>query len=446
MQSPRVKQFLCFTATIGLAAAALAGCSGPSQQSSSSGDAAGEPIEITYLVGAEAVNVDYAEKVIAAFEEKHPDIRVTLVTGPLGTEGENLTKTKLATDEMEDVFTYNAGSLLQALQPDQNLVDLSGEQWQSHVTEDFKATVSTDNGVYGAPNGGANAGGMLYNVKVYEELGLEVPQTWDEFLTNAQKIKDSGLEIDPITQAFADTWTSQLFVLGSFGNVIAQDPQWAEKYTANEVKYAEHPALDGFEYQQEIFEAGFLNEDFASLTNEQAIARLAEGKSAHYPMQTVATNTINLVAPDNQNDVGFFAIPARDAQYTTATIWQPHAYYIPKTTTGSKLDAAKTFVEFLAVSEESCELSKQASVPAGPHVTDTCPLDDDVPRVVKDVQAYFDSGKTASALEYLSPVKGPNLENIAVEVGSGFRPAADGAASYDEDVKKQAKQLGLPGW
>ena len=49
------------------------------------------------------------------------------------------------------------------------------------------------------------------------------------------------------------------------------------------------------------------------------------------------------------------------------------------------------------------------------------------------------------ALEFLSPVKGPALEQITVEVGSGIPPAEDGAALYDQDVKKQAKQLGLAG-
>ncbi|MNL90181.1 hypothetical protein D3C87_2210460 [compost metagenome] len=60
---------------------------------------------------------------------------------------------------------------------------------------------------------------------------------------------------------------------------------------------------------------------------------------------------------------------------------------------------------------------------------------------------YFeDEAKNSPALEFLSPVKGPALEQITVEVGSGIRSAKDGAALYDEDVKKQAKQLNLPGW
>ena len=62
------------------------------------------------------------------------------------------------------------------------------------------------------------------------------------------------------------------------------------------------------------------------------------------------------------------------------------------------------------------------------------------------MQPYLDNKKVSPALEFLSPIKGPNLENITVEVGSGISPAEKGAAQYDEDVKKQAQQLGLPGW
>ena len=50
------------------------------------------------------------------------------------------------------------------------------------------------------------------------------------------------------------------------------------------------------------------------------------------------------------------------------------------------------------------------------------------------------------ALEFLSPIKGPNLEKILIQVGSGITTAPQGAALYDDDVKKQAQQLGLKGW
>ena len=65
---------------------------------------------------------------------------------------------------------------------------------------------------------------------------------------------------------------------------------------------------------------------------------------------------------------------------------------------------------------------------------------------MKDLAAYIDSGKSSPALEFLSPIKGPNLEQICVAVGTGQMTPEGAAANYDEDVKKQAQQLGLPGW
>ena len=70
-----------------------------------------------------------------------------------------------------------------------------------------------------------------------------------------------------------------------------------------------------------------------------------------------------------------------------------------------------------------------------------------MPQVAKDIQPYIDKpGASSLALEFLSPIKGPALEQITVEVGSGIRSAKDGAELYDQDVKKQAQQLGLEGW
>jgi len=65
---------------------------------------------------------------------------------------------------------------------------------------------------------------------------------------------------------------------------------------------------------------------------------------------------------------------------------------------------------------------------------------------VFEIQEYIDAGKSSLALEFLSPIKGPNLPQICVEVGSGMKTALQAAQAYDEDVKAQAQQLGLEGW
>jgi raffinose/stachyose/melibiose transport system substrate-binding protein len=430
------------TAAIGVTALAvsLTACSG----GGGGGDAGGDgPVEIEWLVQSAEPTPTMANAMIEAFEAENEDITVTLQTQPGGTEGDNLMKTKLSTGEMSDVFHYNSGSLLQALNPDTTLVNLAEEDWVGDLTDDFKTVVSTDNGLYGAPVGSSFAGAIVYNKPIYEELGLQVPQSWDEFMANNEAIKAAGTAA-PIAQTYGDTWTSQLFVLGDFANVIAADPDWAEEYTANKRKYAEEPALAGFQHQQEAFEAGYFNEDFASATYDDGARMVATGEAAHYPILTGVLSLIQQNYPDNVNDVGVFAIPAEDAANTQATIWQPNAVYIPKTTEGAKLEAAKKLVAFVT-SPAGCDVQNETLVPSGPYVG-ACELPESSPALITDLQKYFDEEKTAPALEFLSPIKGPNLENITVEVGSGIREAEEGAARYDEDVKKQAQQLGLEGW
>lgn len=426
------------TAGLALAAGTLAGCS-------SGGGSTGK-VSITFLTQNDTNSTKAGHDYVAAFEKKYPDITVKLNTQPAGSEGDNLMKTKLSTDTMEDVFNYNDGSLLQALGPDQRLVNLSDQPWLSKVTKDFKSVVSTKKGIYGAPIGTSFAGGVLYNKKVFAKLGLKVPTTWAEFLSNSEKIKSQAPDITPVIQSYGTDWTAQLFLLADFANVATADPKWATNYTNNKAKYSDEPAFAGFQHQQEAYEAGLFNKDFASMTNEQALTSLANGTGAQYPMLTASISTIAQDSPDKVNDIGYFAMPADKASDTAATIWQPNALYIPKTTTGAKLAAAKKFIAFVTSSPEGCAVQNKNGVPAGPFVTTACKLPSTVYPVVTDLDGYFTSGKTAPALEFLSPIKGPNLPNITIQVGSGISTAKQGAELYDQDVKKQAQQLGLKGW
>lgn len=404
----------------------------------------GEGVTLSFLVEDSELSVSQANVLADAFMEDHPDITVEIETRPGGADGDNLIKTRLATDEMNDLFMYNSGSLLQALNPEQSLVDLSGEAWTEKLDANFATSVSAGDGLYGAPIGQSMAGAVLYNKDVYADLGLEIPTTWDEFMSNNETIQAES-DAAPVIQTYGDTWTSQLFVLGDFYNVLAADPDWADEYTANQAKFVDDPAFAGFAHLQEAYEAGLLNEDFASATYDDGVRMIATGEGAHYPMLTFAASPLVASYPEAADSVGTFPLPGPDGAANGLTVWMPGAVYIPQTTEGEQLDAAKQFMDFLTT-PESCDLQSTVIAPQGPFVIDGCELPDDVPVMVSDMQPYFDEGRTGLALEFLSPVKGPALEQITVAVGSGITSAADGAAQYDEDVKKQAEQLGLEGW
>ena len=428
--------FVAATLTLGACSAASLG---------SSDEGGGRKVTLSCLVDNAPETVKAAEGLAKGFTAKNPDIAVDVESRPQGTEGDNVVKTRLSTGDMTDVFQYNSGSLFQALAPQKNLADVTGEAFVGRLDDNFKTTVSSGDKVYGAPFGNFFAGAILYNRDVYAKLGLQVPKTWDDFMANNAKIKASG--VDPVIQSYGETWTSQLFVLGDYHNVEATEPGWADKYTKNQAKYATTPAARaGFEHLQQVHDAGYVNKDFASAKLTDALRSLAQGKGAQYPILSSMISQLIADNPGTENKIGMFAIPGTDAARNGLTVWAPSGVYIPSSATGDKLTAAKKFLDFVA-GADGCAAFAAATQPTGAWAVKGCTLPDSVPQVVKDMQTYIDQqGASSLALEFLSPVKGPALEQICVEVGSGIRKADAAAKLYDEDVKKQAQQLGLEGW
>jgi raffinose/stachyose/melibiose transport system substrate-binding protein len=404
-------------------------------------DEGGVTIRLTNFNTEDAV--EYSNTLIEGFEAENPGITVELDTIPGGSDGDNLIKTRLSTGDMTEVFAYNSGSLLQAIRPDQYLVPLDGEPWLSHISESFRPAVSTDRGTYGAPSGGSTPGGVIYNKRIYQELGLSVPVTWDEFRANNQKILDSGVAA-PVEQTYGDSWTAQPLILADFANIAAAEPDWADRYTANQAGFAQEPALSSWTHLQQIHDDGFLNEDYASALYDEGVRAVATGTAAHYPMLAGVIDAVEQNHPEHLDDIGMFALPAQNAEDTRLTLFMPGGFYIPKTAQGDELDAAKRFVAHTQ-SEAGCE-ALIATGSTGPFMNDLCVTPENTPAAIQDVQAYVDAGKAGPALESVSPVKGPNLPQLAVEVGSGIRDGRSGAELYDQDVEKQAQQLGLEGW
>ncbi|WP_219468536.1 ABC transporter substrate-binding protein [Nonomuraea rhizosphaerae] len=434
MKTTRHRLGVAFFAALPLLA--LTACGSPSEP------AADGSATLALLIDNNESTVNAAKSVVEAFQAANPKIKIQTETRPPGGEGDNIVKTRLSTGEMSDVFWYNSGSLLQALNPAQTMVDLTGDPVLKNVQESFLPVVTQGGKVYGVPAGTATGGGILYNRKVYEKLGLQVPKSWAEFTANNDKIKAAG--ITPVISTFKDTWTSQLFVLADFFNVQAAVPGFAQDYTANKAKYATTPAaLTGFKRLEEVHAKGYLNKGFGSANLDAGIKLLAEGTGVHYPLLTASLPGFVDKFPQVTTDIGYFGVPGDDAAKNGATVWEPGGAYIAKTT--KNVAAAKTFLAFIASPEGAAAWAK-GTPPSGPFRIKGYQLPDDAIQVAKDLQGYIDKNESAPALEFVSPVKGPSLEQITVAVGSGLTTAAEGAAQYDKDVEKQAKQLGLAGW
>jgi raffinose/stachyose/melibiose transport system substrate-binding protein len=413
----------------------LTGCG--SKSSTTADSTAKKDVTLTLLIDNQS-KLDGINAVIDAFNKK-TGIKVQVDLRPGGSEGDNIVKTRLATGDMDDLCFYNSGSLFKALNPASNFVDLSKESYVSTLDDAFKTTVTVDGKLYGIPNGSSTAGGILYNKKVYAELGLSVPKTWNEFLANCEKIKAAGKTA--VIGSYKSDWTSQVILLSDYYNVQAAAPTFASDFTANKAKYATTPAaLRGFEKQQEIFKKGYMNSDYLATTYDTALKMLAEGTGVQYPMITFA---LPAISADKISDIGFFPTPGDSADKNGLTVWEPGGAYVYNKS--KNIAEAKQFLAYF-VSADGIAAYASKMKANGPYAVKGAKLPDDAYTAVKDMLPYFNAGKIAPALEFLSPLKGPNLPQISVQNGSGINTPAENAAQYDKDVEKQAKQLGIAGW
>jgi raffinose/stachyose/melibiose transport system substrate-binding protein len=395
---------------------------------------------ISWIVDDGEQTLVIAKAIATAFTKANPTIKVKIVKRIAGDA--NAIPTKVQAGTLEDVVSYNSGSLFQALNPAKNFVDLTKKSYMKEVSATFKPAVTVNKKVYGVPYGPMMAGGILYNKAVYKKLGLKVPKTWAQFQLNNAKIKKAGLT--PVIMSYGgyDAWSTQSLFLGDFHNVKMAVPTFAAQYTLGKKKFADTPAaLESFKKVEELADLGYYNDNASTTGFIDALSMLANGEGAHYAMATWA---LAYMPADKISDIGSFAVPGRSSASNGMTVWLPNAVYINAKT--KKLAAAEKFLAFL-VSKAGTDTYTKAGGYTGPYLTSKqSPAPKTAPAAITDAMKYVNARKTTAALEFVTPLKGANLPQIIVSIASGQTTALEGAKLYDEDARKMAKQLGLKGW
>ena len=392
---------------------------------------------LTFLIDPDTASSGYQ----AVFDlcEKETGIHIETELRASGGDGDNQVKTRLASGEMTDLCGYNSGSKLGELNPEENFIDISEEEFAQRLDDTYKSAVSagSDTAVYGIPLTATMSGAILYNKEVYEENNLEIPHTWDDFLKNCDALKEAG--IDAVVGSLGDSWTIQVPYLGDHYNVLAGEPDFAEKFEAGETKYATSEAgLKSFQKLEDL--QSYFNEDYTATTYADACDKLVNGEAGHYFILTQALSSIYELYGDEVNKIGLMGIPGDDPENHGLTVWEPTSIY--GNANSDKKEDILRFMEFYT-SDEALDAFTEAQKPDGPYCIKGYELPEDSYDAVKQAQEYFDAGKVNVALEFQTAVKGTNCEYICSELATGQTTAEEAAQAYDDDCKKQATQLGL---
>lgn len=225
---------------------------------------------------------------------------------------DSVLKTRLAAGEMTDLLVYNSGSLLRAMDPSEYLMDLTGQPFTDKYDDIYRRSVTVGGVVYGVPFASTQSGAVMYYKPIYEELGLKIPHTWDDFLANCQTVEQAGYTA--CLSSTASKSMTQVLFLGDHYNVMAFDHDFAARFESGEAGYASHrAALRSWEKYEDLLP--YFQEGHKEASYDQVCRMLAGGEGAHWICLTQAlSNIYSLYGKEAADRIGVFGIPGDDMQ------------------------------------------------------------------------------------------------------------------------------------
>ena len=336
---------------------------------------------------------------------------------------------------------------LHKLDPKANIYDLSGQDWiRENVTSSYLDLVSdADTGaVYCIPLTTSNVAGCFYNKKVYEDLQLEIPLTWEEFLNNCEIIKTQTDKV-PVVTPYSDGAGSQILFLSQYFYVHQEDPDFADKYTNREIELHDSETfMRGLYKLNDLYTKQYQSDDPLAVSFEKSAADLANGDAAMTFSRTNILSTISNVAPDKIDDIGFFPLPDTSAEVRGVATWMPVAWCMSKTIAPEKEACALALMEYLTTSE-AIDADCEVTVPTGAFMLNGVSLPDTISAAAREAQEWVAKSST-SVMEYSCNIKGSNMVTILQMAETGEYSPEEAISEIEKDNAIDARQKGVAGW
>ncbi|RAS87787.1 ABC transporter substrate-binding protein [Priestia endophytica] len=284
---------------------------------------------------------------IEKFEKENPTIDVVQLNPP---DAETVLRTRVVKRDMPDVIGIGGNSTFAILAQSGVLKEVSNknlENVQPAYTNILQDVTELEK-VYGVPYA-ANASPVIYNKSIFNNLGLEIPKTWDELIDVSEKIKAAG--ITPFYFTLKDAWTT----LPAYNALVAN---------TQDEDFFQQRKKDRVTFQQSYGEA---TEKFLTLLNyghksqygkgySDGNVAFARGEAAMYLQGIAAIPEIQKSNPDIK--LGTFPYPVTNMQNESKVVSGVDLLLAQSVTTEHPKEA-QAFINFLMREENAKEYLKE---------------------------------------------------------------------------------------
>jgi len=221
-------------------------------------------------------DVDAINRINAEFTKAYPNIEIKFE--PIkNTEYDAALKTSLETKTGADIVMlrsfdggrqiYDGGYLLE-------LNDLIPNLSSDFTSNSLSAWTTEDGKTYGVPYFGS-IDAVWYNKAIFEEYNLSEPETWDEFLSICQTLKDNGETV--FAHGTKDTWVLTETLYCDLGPNFYGGEESRLSLINKEIKFTDQRFIYAFDKLAELipyFPKGYEGIDYVTMQqmflNEQA--------------------------------------------------------------------------------------------------------------------------------------------------------------------------------
>ena len=319
--------------------------------------AAAEPVSLTVVTsyGGDDGNRANYEAAIAGYEAETGNT-VLDASATSNEEWKAKVMTDFETGTEPDVLFYFNGSDSDAIVSAGKVVSLDEiraayPEYADNMKDEMLVASGVDGKVYSVPVNGYWES-MFVNTKVLEAAGVSLPgadYTWEQFLTDCQKIKDAGYTPVAVSlQEVPHYW----FEFTVYNNGSTADHLNVPAVSSDEtgLKWAE-----GLEDIKALYDAGFLPENTLTATDAETVQLVADGEAAFLIDGSWKIGFFQTNCADHLEDFALTYVPANGDMVATDLICGISiGYYITKKAWDdpAKREAAVKFVEYMTSDEQ----------------------------------------------------------------------------------------------
>ncbi|MBL6960287.1 MAG: extracellular solute-binding protein [Anaerolineales bacterium] len=280
------------------------------------------------------------EEIVKNFMEANPDIEVihSIVAHE---DFKTAIRAYLTASTPPDVLTWFAGNRARFFIDNDQIMDISdvweSEGWNESYPKGFQAMSTVDDAQYFLPTSWY-WWAVYYRVSVFEELGLEVPETWDEFLAVNETLKENGYT--PLAIGTKYRWTAAAWF--DYLNMRINGPQFHIDLMLGKESYDDPRVAEVFEYWRVLLDNGYFLEDAAAYSWSEALEPFIAGDAAMYLMGDFIRDSL----PDEvEADLDFFRFPIIDPSMPIGEDAPTDGYFL--SANAANPEAAKAFLAYL---------------------------------------------------------------------------------------------------